>query len=379
MNLVHVIPHMDEEAAGPTQSVVRLCEALALQGESVHLHTMAAKTAPTGVGLTVHREWKALGRFGFSLELVRSLASVSGSCDVLHNHSLWSFPNMAAGIAVGDRKARLVTSPRGTLAPAARARSRMKKRIFRPLQWPAIARAQLLHATSEMEYADIREYGLRHPVAVIPNGIDIPDLPVDPLLNLPGDGRRRLLFLGRLHPIKGIELLLEAWQALQDSHPDWGLTIAGKGDETYVASLQALAARLKLKRVEFAGPVYGDAKTRLYLASHLFVLPTFTENFGMAIAEAQAHALPVITTKGAPWSGLASHQSGWWVERAHADIVTALDEAMNLHPVALAQMGQRGRQWMISDFDWASVALQMAAAYRWVVDGGAAPACLRVE
>lgn len=379
MNLAHVIPHMDEEAAGPTQSVVRLCEALALQGESVHLHTMAAKGALTGVGVTVYREWKALGRFGFSLELVRCLASVSDTCDVLHNHSLWSFPNMAAGIAVGGRKAHLVTSPRGTLAPAARARSRMKKRVFKPLQWPAITRAHLLHATSEMEYADIREFGLRHPVVVIPNGIDIPQLPVDSGVNPNASSRRRLLFLGRLHPIKGIELLLEAWQALQDFHPDWDLAIAGKGDEAYVASLQELASRLKLQRAEFIGPVYGDAKKRLYMASNLFVLPTFTENFGMAIAEAQAHALPVITTKDAPWSGLAPHQSGWWVERTHADIVAVLDEAMNLDPVALEQMGRRGRQWMISDFDWASVAQQMAAAYRWVVAGGAAPVSLRLE
>ena len=382
MKLVHVIPHMDEEAAGPTQSVVRLCEALAAQGEVVDMHTMAAKGAPKGVNLTVHDEWKPLGRFGFSLELVRSLAAASGSCDILHNHSLWSFPNMAAGIAVGGKRARLVTSPRGTLAPAARARSRMKKRIFKPLQWPALSRAQLLHATSEMEYADIREYGLRHPVVVIPNGIDIPDLSGDSSAGLMGDaghGRRRLLFLGRLHPIKGIELLLEAWQALQEAHPDWDLTIAGKGDETYVASLQALAARLKLKRVEFTGPVYGAAKTRLYVASHLFVLPTFTENFGMAIAEAQAHALPVITTRGAPWSDLASHRSGWWVERTHAEVVKALGEAMRLDPGALAQMGQHGRQWMISDFDWTSVAQQMAAAYRWVVDGGTPPACLRLE
>ena len=246
MNLVHVIPHMDEEAAGPTQSVVRLCEALALQGESVHLHTMAAKGAPVGVGVSVYREWKALGRFGFSLELVRSLASVSDTCDVLHNHSLWSFPNMAAGIAAGGRNARLVTSPRGTLAPAARARSKLKKRLFKPLQWPAITRAQLLHATSEMEYADIRQFGLRHPVAVIPNGIDIPELPAESATHPGASGPRRLLFLGRLHPIKGIELLLEAWQALQESHPDWELIIAGKGDEAYVASLQALSARLKL-------------------------------------------------------------------------------------------------------------------------------------
>ena len=99
----------------------------------------------------------------------------------------------------------------------------------------------------------------------------------------------------------------------------------------------------------------------------------------MAIAEAQAHGLPVITTKGAPWSGLAVHQSGWWVERTHTDILQALGEAMKLDPATLASMGRRGRQWMVSDFDWASVAGQMAAAYRWLLDGGAPPDCVRVE
>ena len=379
MKLAHVIPHMDEEAAGPTQSVVRLCEALALQSHAVHLHTMAAKAMPQGVDLTVYREWKALGRFGFSLELVRSLAAVSRSCDVLHNHSLWSFPNMAAGIAVGNRQARLVTSPRGTLAPAARARSRMKKQIFKPLQWPAISRAQLLHATSEMEYADIREYGLRHPIAVIPNGIDIPELPENQGREQPNSDRQRLLFLGRLHPIKGVELLLEAWQALQNALPNWDLTIAGKGDAAYVASLHAHAARLKLQRVQFTGPVYGGAKRRLYLTSDLFVLPTFTENFGMAIAEAQAHALPVITTKGAPWGGLVSHQSGWWVDRTHDDLVVALSEAMNQNSIDLVQMGQRGRQWMQRDFDWAAIAQQMVQAYHWLLEGGNPPGCIRLE
>ena len=97
------------------------------------------------------------------------------------------------------------------------------------------------------------------------------------------------------------------------------------------------------------------------------------------VVAAQAHGLPVITTKGAPWSGLATHQSGWWVERTHADILEVLGVAMSLDPTALASMGLNGRRWMIADFDWASVAGQMAAAYRWLLDGGAPPDCVRVE
>ena len=378
MKLVHVMSHMDEEGTGPTLSVSRLCEALAAEGHETDLHTMAIARAPLGVGVTVHEQWRPLGRFGFSLELLRSLASVSRSCDILHNHSLWSFPSMATGLVTGKGTAKLVTSPRGTLASAALARSRMKKFIFKPLQWPTITRAALLHATSDMEHADIRNNGLSNPVAIIPNGIDIPDMGRDDVDEPSRRAPRRLLFLGRLHPIKGIEFLLQAWRELQDGHRDWDLVIAGRGDDAYVASLEALAAKLELRRVKFIGPVFGEAKRRLYLSSQLFVLPTATENFGMSIAEAQAHGVPVVTTWGAPWSGLGSHGSGWWVVQTAVEITAALDGAMRLEPDVLGQRGLRGRQWMISDFDWLSVAQQMLSAYRWLLEGGEVPACVRL-
>ena len=378
MKLIHVIPHMDEEAAGPTQSVLRLCEALAVAGQVVAIHTMAAGRAPVGIQLVLHRQWRVLGQFGFSLELVRSLHLASKTVDVLHNHSLWSFPNMAAGLVAGYGQAILVTSPRGTLAKQARERSQFKKRLFKPLQWPAIMRAACLHATSAMEYQDIRALGLKQPVAVIPNGIDIPDLTDINNFELP-KRPRRLLFLGRLHEIKGIEMLLTAWSALQQRFPNWELVIAGKGDMTYVKSLRDMTERLQLKRVSFPGPVYGDAKRLLYCSASLFVLPTKTENFGMAIAEAQAHAIPVITTHGAPWAGLLANHSGWWVERTQEQIEHALIEAMNLDAGGLRQMGQRGRDWMATDFDWRSVAKQMSSVYKWLREGGERPTCVFVD
>lgn len=374
-----MIPHMDEEAAGPTQSVVRLCEALAAQGHGVQLHTMAAKNPPRGVELVVHEEWRPLGRFGFSPALVRSLRAASGGTDILHNHSLWSFPNMAAGLAAQRGAAILVTSPRGTLAPAARARSALKKAIFKPLQWRAITRAACLHATSEMEYADIREYGLKHPVAVIPNGIDIPELGQNPEGGNSASRPRRLLFLGRLHPIKGIELLLQAWAALQSRHLGWELVIAGKGEASYVQSLRDLAAKLALERIHFPGPVYGQEKSRLYGSTDLFVLPTKTENFGMAIAEAQAHAVPVVTTWGAPWQGLVDNASGWWVEQTVDGIAAALDAAMGLDKASLKAMGLRGRHWMQARYDWPSIARQMVSVYEWLRSGGEPPDCVRLD
>jgi len=375
MRLVHVVPHLDEEAAGPTQSVMRLSESIAALGHCVELHTMAAGRSPIGVKLSVHKEWRLPPRFGFSPSLLSELKEAAKRADVLHNHSLWSYPNMAAGFASGGA-ARLVTSPRGTLAPAARQRSRLRKMFFGPIQQSAIIKAACLHATSEMELRDIRDCGLRQPIILLPNGIDVPPLHE---YARPTSGRRRLLFLGRIHPIKGIEMLLHAWQALQVQHPDWELVIAGKGDAEYVTSLRQMGERLDLLRVTFHGAIYGDAKSALFSSSEIFVLPTHTENFGMAVAEALSLAVPVITTRGAPWSGLESTESGWWIERDLEALVDCLDAAMQRTPTQLERMGLNGRTWMIRDFGWPAIAAAMVDSYRWLTTGGEKPACIHLD
>lgn len=375
MKLVHVVPHLDEEAAGPTQSVMRLCESLAAAGNEVDLHTMAGGRQPQGVHLHVHREWRLPPRFGFSPRLLSILGQAAKDADIVHNHSLWSYPNMAAGMASPSDKI-LVTSPRGTLAPAARQRSRWRKRIFAPLQRPAIERATCLHATSAMELQDIRAVGLRQPVILLPNGIDVP--PFEPAVDRL-DGRRRLLFLGRIHPIKGLEMLLDAWRVLQTRHPDWELMIAGKGDEAYAATLNAMAAELHLTRVEFRGAIYGDAKHQLFRSAEIFVLPTHTENFGMAVAEALARGVPVLTTRGAPWEGLTTSGSGWWIERDLDLMIATLDTAMQKSGEELSLMGRNGREWMIRDFGWPSIAAAMTASYRWLLSGGETPTSIHLE
>ncbi len=367
-----MVPHLDNEAAGPTQSVQRLCESLALEGVQVDLHTMAAGRPPVGVNLVAYEQWTVLGRFGFSYDIIAGLATASRVVDVLHNHSLWSGSNIAAGYATRRQSALLVTSPRGTLAPAALARSALKKWLFKPLQWPAISRAACLHATSRMEYEDFRRIGLRTPVAIIPNGIDVPAL-ADRAKAANRNRMSRLLFLGRLHPIKGIELLLEAWRDLQSRHREWELIVAGTGELAYVKSLHELAQSLRLERLNFAGPVFGTEKEQLYRSSDLFVLPTRTENFGMAVAEALAQALPVVTTRGAPWAGLVINECGWWIERSLPELVAALNLAMGLERPILESMGRRGRRWMVTEFDWTSIARQTKGVYQWMRAGGETP------
>jgi glycosyltransferase involved in cell wall biosynthesis len=235
-----------------------------------------------------------------------------------------------------------------------------------------------------MEYADLRAIGLRHPVAIVPNGIDVPKPFNGSHVSEPpasrGDARPyRLLYLGRLHPIKGIELLLEAWNGLQVRHPRWELVVAGGGASAYVASLRKLAKSLRLERLHFFGPVFGERKSQLYHASDIFVLPTKSENFGMAVAEALGHGLPVITTRRAPWTGLVDHRCGWWVERTHEDLSAAMEDGMQLADAVRMEMGHRGRQWMLEEFDWDVIGSRMEAVYRWLRFGGEPPPWVKID
>lgn len=377
MRLVHVVPHIDQEAAGPSYSVPRLCQSLAACGNEVELTCLAARGDIAGVMLDLHPQWPVLERFAVSTSLARALASKAGAVDVVHNHSLWSMVNVASGWVVPGRGAKLVVSPRGTLSAWALSRNRKVKRVLWPLQKRVLARADLLHATSEDELEEIRELGFTAPVAVIPNGIDLPVM--RHTARQGGEGMRTLLFLSRIHPKKAIDRLLAAWVQLQTRHPDWRLVIAGRGEVAHIAEVEALAKTLGVDRVEFPGPVFGDAKAQSYSGADLFVLPTHSENFGMVVAEALAYGCPAVVSRGAPWAGLETEGCGWWVDNSVENLVTALDAAMRLPPEQLVTMGLRGRAWMERDYGWVAIGQKMDAAYRWLLNEGERPAWVRLK
>lgn len=370
MNITHVVPHIDQEASGPSYSVPRLCQSIAACNNAVELKCLAALGPISGVELSVYKQWPLLGHFAISSDMTRALRQRAREPGIVHNHSLWSMVNVASGCVVPGHRAKLVTSPRGTLAEWALQRNRHLKRLLWLLQKRALQRADLLHATCDQELQEIRSLGLRAPVVLIPNGIDVPDLAGDE----PTARRKTLLFLSRIHPKKGIDELLRAWQALEPVHPEWRLVIAGTGEARHEQHVKELAGVLELQRVEFPGPVYGAEKSATYCAADLFVLPTHAENFGLVVAEALAHGCPAIVTRGAPWSGLVAERCGWWIERDPLRLTETLRQAMAMRGDELASMGRRGRAWMRRDFSWESIGCRMNRAYRWLVHGGEPPA-----
>jgi glycosyltransferase involved in cell wall biosynthesis len=184
-----------------------------------------------------------------------------------------------------------------------------------------------------------------------------------------------VLFLGRIHPKKGLEQLILAWKEICFRHQGWQLNIVGPLDSLYAQEL-----RIKLKEapgIYVLGPLYGAEKIDAYRQADIFVLPSQNENFAMTVAEALAQETPVISTTGTPWAGLETHGCGWWIDQGVAPLATALDEAMATPAGKLVTMGQAGRQWMERDFNWDAVSASMHEVYRWLCNQRSAPDCVR--
>jgi len=312
-----------------------------------------------------------LNRLWLSSGLRRTLNNYAAWAEIVHANGLWLMPNVYPADAARRAGKPFVVSPRGTLNPVALRRSRLRKQAFWAfLQGRALRRASLLHATSEQEYSDIRRFGLRQPVAIVPNGVD---LPRRVKRQIHTSEYRTLLYFGRIHPIKGLENLLRAWHRLASRHPDWQLKVIGPDEGGYRTALERLAKELAVCRVLFAGPRFGPEKQGEYESADLYVLPSFTENFGMTVAEALAHGVPVVTTTGTPWNSLPKHGCGWTVPASVNGLETALLEALSLDPSQLVAMGERGRAWMEHDFSWHRIAAEFEQALRWVIAGGSPP------
>jgi glycosyltransferase involved in cell wall biosynthesis len=248
-----------------------------------------------------------------------------------------------------------------------------------PVWWlwqkDALKAAHCLHATAESEYDEIRQAGLNNPVAIIPNGIDIPDLPS---ANREDRNQKTILSLGRIHPKKGLDRLVRAWAMLEGRFPNWSLRLIGSAEVGHDLELVALGKQLNLRRFNVQAAAYGDAKWQAYQSADLFVLPTLNENFGITVAEALACELPVISTKGAPWQGLEKEGCGWWIDHGVEPLAATLVEAMELDEAARANMGRRGKSWMGRDFGWPAIGEEMANVYRWLQHGGPVPASVRL-
>jgi glycosyltransferase involved in cell wall biosynthesis len=372
VKILHTVAGLFEHTGGPATSVPALCRELARLGHQVTLFTGEGPLAPAVRALadTVCLRTVPLGPYrlaNYSVQFARACNAEAQRADLVHTHGLWLYPNWASARAAQRYGKPLVVSPRGMLASWSLGRRRLVKALlWRLVDGRCVRSAAVVHATSDAEAADLRQRGLGR-VVVIPNGVDTQAFTPVPGRTGEGGAGRRVLFLGRIHPVKGLDPLLQAWARVAARHPLACLELAGHGEARHVAWLESHVAKLRDLRITYLGPASNEQRLLLLQSATVVVLPSFTENYGMVVAEALACGKPVIASTGTPWRALAEHGCGWWVPAERDALAAALDEALSAPAEKLAAMGREGRQFVVAEHSIASAAARMVAVYEWLL------------
>ena len=213
---------------------------------------------------------------------------------------------------------------------------------------------------------DIRRHGLLQPVILIPNGLNLPELSSTRNPDIT-KAKKKLLFLGRIHPIKGLTNLIKAWNEFEKENKDWELEIAGPDSYGYLKKLKNLSQKLNISNVIFSDEVTGAEKEKKYISSNLFILPSHSENFGMVVGEALSYGLPCIASHGTPWKELNKKNAGWWTSNSPKHLLATIKEATKCSDRELEEMGQNGRNWIKEDFSLNKNAEKWYQAYKWIL------------
>ncbi len=378
LRILQVIPtyYPAVRYGGPIRSVHGLSAALVRRGHEVHVFTTSVdgdKDSDVEIGRAVdidgvqvtYFKVPALRRLYWSPAMGERLRRVVADYDVVHLHSVYLWPTWAAARAAERARVPYLIAPRGSLIDELICRKSrwLKKAWIALIEQRSLARAAGLHVTSDLEGAEAQALGLRLPeIFCVPNGVSWPathaPLEAGPLAGLP---RPYALFLSRINWKKGLDRLIRAWQSV----PDLTLVIAGNDEDGYQRGLEGLAVAAGIAdRVRFVGPVSDEHKWALYEAAEMFILPSYSENFGNVVAEAMAMKCPVIVT---PEVGLAPFivETGAGVVCDGEPPILARAICM-LHADATLrrEMGAKGKEAVTDRLSWDAVAAHMERVYR---------------
>lgn len=370
MNVCIFSATLDKKGGGPSRSVPILAKGLSdngvntilvtFQTEDMNLHILDG----TGVKLVILPK----AATEKDIELVLN----DNRVDIIHSQGIWVLIYNVVCKLARRMGIPYIMTPRGALEPwcinSVNLWKRAKKMAAMHFyQRKDLQKAAAILATAPMEAENLRALGLTTPIAVVPNGIVIEDYKCRSLDTF-SECKRQMIFLSRIVPKKGIEVLLDAWESVSRKHQDWNLIIVGNGSKDYIEKLCGIIKEKNIQSsVSIHPPAFGEDKYRLYIESSIFVLPTYSENFGMVIAEALSCGLPVITTKGTPWESLVRTKSGWWVNLSVENLSKTLEEAIETPLNVLFEMGQRGASMVREEYDYHRVADRMAAVYKWIL------------
>jgi glycosyltransferase involved in cell wall biosynthesis len=366
MRHLHFVQSIEPlEGGGLGRAAVDLHRALAAAGAGSSLVTTCRGVpppAPAGGVAQFHRS--APSKAYFSPSLWKAAGAMVAGCDVVHGHGFYTGVNWALGRAARQTDRPLVYHPHGMLEPWILGRSRGKKTLAHWLFESAnFAHARLWRALTEREASQIRGLGIKAPVVVAPNGIDVTafDAPAPAIEK----ERKVILFLGRIHPKKGLPLLLSAWAGATGFHASWEIVIAGPDEEGHRAQLEAQIAGDGIGNlVRFVGVVGGVEKIAWLQAADLFVLPSHSEGFSVAILESLASRTPVLATHACNFPEIESTGAGWLCDAAAGSLGRSLNAALSADDAERSQRGLAGRALVERDYTWSAIARKLIDATR---------------
>lgn len=302
----------------------------------------------------------------------------------LHIHGLWEQSTMSAASVARALGRPYIISAHGMLERWALANKGLKKKIYgRLFERAHIEGAACLHALTMAEAEDYRRFGSRRPIAIIPNGVEIPKA-IDRQIfwqRFPAlEERRYVLFLGRIHFKKGLDLLVDAWAQISAKYPDVMLVIAGPDFEGTRQTIEGRIAELGIaKRVLFTGMLTGDLKWSVLRSATCFVLPSYSEGLSVSTLEAMGAGVPVIVTEQCNLPEVQNSGAGWQIQSKVAALSLAMQECLENSEAENLRIGTRGQLLVKDRYSWTAVGAQMSDLYRWVLEGGPAPRSLTVQ
>ncbi|WOD41513.1 glycosyltransferase [Nodosilinea sp. E11] len=392
MRILHLIPSLSPLRGGPSQAVLEMVQAQRQQGLDVAIaatndHGDGTFTAPyaqliisgsipelVGPSVPVYifprvlSQVAALREFAVAPALAPWLWHHLAEVDLVHIHAIFNYPTTVAMAMAQARRVPYVVRPLGSLCRWSLEQGSAKKQIYLQSGGRKLLQGcAALHFTTSQERQEAQEAGFAGPNFVLPHGVQIPALIADARqrlrqqLQIPAD-HQVLLFLSRLHPKKGLEPLIDALASLGDA--PFTLVLAGSGDAAYETAIaQRIQAAGLGQRVRQVGFVSGEAKTALLQGADLFVLPSYSENLGIALLEAMAAGLPVITTPEVAIAPLIQqHQTGLVTPAQPPALAQAIQHYLQ-QPTAARQAGQRGRTLMETEFSWPTQATRLIEQY----------------
>jgi len=369
MKIVHVVDTASRLAGGMFESVKGLARAMLMDGERVSVIAGLDQWSETDRATWVPVPLTEVPVAGFGDKiLARSMIAAldAAAPDLVHLHGIWGVGARATAHWARRTGRPVVIAPRGMLDPWAWRRSRAKKRVSAWLWEDRLLRgARLFHALNLPEAEAIAAYSFGPPVTVIPNGVALPESLADRTARA---DKRTLLFVGRLHPKKGLTELIAAWALLPAAvRAAWRLSIAGWDEIGLLAALEDQVRNLGLgDEIEFAGQVFGADKDAAFRAAAAFILPSYSEGLPMTVLEAWSYGLPVLMTSACNLPKGFAAGAAFEISTDPAAMATAMATVLG-DEARLADAGARGRALVEADHGWTAIGRATMAAYRDIV------------